>query len=274
MSVIELLLYALAGNSLLFVVAWCIQRRTRDAGVVDVTWALAFAPCAIFYAVALDASGFVPWLVVVLVAAWSLRLAGHLLATRVLTRRPEDGRYAALRTAKGERADRWFFWFFQAQAASVVVLSQSQLGVLLAPPTEPIVIALGVACFLVSIAGEAIADRQLESFRSDPANRGLVCTTGLWSASRHPNYFFEWMHWLAYPILAFGSPYAWMTWIAPPVLLFLLLFLTGIPPTEEQALRSRGDAYRSYQRSTSAFIPWFRRRVRAVNPTTEARNWR
>jgi steroid 5-alpha reductase family enzyme len=63
-----------------------------------------------------------------------------------------------------------------------------------------------IAVFALSIIGEAIADRQLARFRSDPANRGEVCRVGLWRYSRHPNYFFEWLHWFAYPLLAIGRP--------------------------------------------------------------------
>ncbi|TAJ17737.1 MAG: DUF1295 domain-containing protein, partial [Planctomycetota bacterium] len=70
-----------------------------------------------------------------------------------------------------------------------------------------------------------------------------------------PNYFFEWLHWLAYPLLALGLPWGWIGWAAPALLLFLVLRVTGIPPTEQQALRSRGDDYREYQRTTRAFFP-------------------
>ena len=109
--------------------------------------------------------------------------------------------------------------------------------------------------------GESVADRQLSAWRADPANRGRTCRAGLWGYSRHPNYFFEWIHWLAYPTLAVGLPYGWVAWFAPALMLYLVLKVTGIPPTEAQSLRSRGDDYRAYQRTVNAFFPGPRRRA-------------
>lgn len=257
MKLETIFLGAVVGLAAIFFAAWVVQRRTRDAAVVDVAWTFSFAPLAVYYAVALGARDVASWLIVALVAAWSLRLGTHLLFTRLWSGRPEDGRYAELRAAKGENAQTWFFWFFQLQALSVLLLSSSILGVLLDPPQSLVVLGAGMAVFLVSIVGETIADRQLEAFKRDPMNRGRVCRDGLWRYSRHPNYFFEWLHWMAYPILALGGEHAWLTWIAPPIMLLLMTKVTGIPPTEAQALRSRGDAYREYQRTTSAFFPWF-----------------
>ena len=97
---------------------------------------------------------------------------------------------------------------------------------------------------------------RLARFRSDRNNHGTVCERGFWKYSRHPNYFFEWLHWWAYVLLSGGT---WLTLIGPVVMLVFLFRLTGIPHTEAQSLRSRGDAYRRYQRTTSIFIPWFRR---------------
>jgi len=110
--------------------------------------------------------------------------------------------------------------------------------------------------------GERLADRQLDAWKADPANQGKTCRRGLWAWSRHPNYFFEWTHWLAYPLMGgalFASGLgAWwpLTLLGPAVMLALLLRGTGIPHTERQALKSRGDDYRRYQQEVSAFIPW------------------
>ena len=107
--------------------------------------------------------------------------------------------------------------------------------------------------------GEGVADAQLERFRSDPAQRGKTCRSGWWRYSRHPNYFFEWIIWLAFVPMAWGSP-RFAASLAGPALMFLFLTrVSGVPPAEAQALRSRGDDYRDYQRTTSAFFPWFPR---------------
>ena len=109
----------------------------------------------------------------------------------------------------------------------------------------------------MALAGESAADRQLEAFRRDPANRGKTCRVGLWRVSRHPNYFFEWLVWVAYFVFALASPWGWVTIYCPALMLFFLFRVTGIPATEAQALKSRGEDYRQYQRTTSAFFPWF-----------------
>jgi steroid 5-alpha reductase family enzyme len=115
---------------------------------------------------------------------------------------------------------------------------------------------LGAAIVLGAVAGETIADRQLARWRADPAHRGRTCRTGLWRWSRHPNYFFEWLHWWAWPILAIGAPWGWAAVYAPILMLAFILGLSGIPATERRALATRGEDYRRYQRTTSAFFPW------------------
>jgi steroid 5-alpha reductase family enzyme len=119
---------------------------------------------------------------------------------------------------------------------------------------------LGVVLWLVSVTGEAIVDAQLARFRSNPENRGKTCRQGLWNYSRHPNYFFEWLHWWVYLLISWPAPWGWTTAIAPLLMLFFLLKVTGIPATEAQALLSRGDDYRDYQRTTSVFVPWPKRK--------------
>ena len=117
-----------------------------------------------------------------------------------------------------------------------------------------------VALWAVAIVGEAAADRQLDRFKRDPANRGRLCDVGLWRYSRHPNYFFEFVIWISYALYAAGSPFGWSGIVSPALILYFLFRVTGIPLTEAQALRSRGEAYRRYQETTSVFVPWFRNR--------------
>jgi steroid 5-alpha reductase family enzyme len=148
--------------------------------------------------------------------------------------------------------------FFQLQAASVVLLGIPFLLPALnsSPQFHPLEIA-GAVLWLSAILGESLADAQLAGFKRDPANRGRVCATGLWRCSRHPNYFFEWLVWVAYFGFALASPWGWLAVLSPAIILFLLLRVTGIPLTEQQSLRSKGNAYREYQAATSAFVPWW-----------------
>ncbi len=190
-----------------------------------------------------------------LATAWALRLALYLLIDRVLKAREEDGRYRAMRAHWGARAQPYFFLFYQGQALVAVLFSLPILAAMTGGPIDPWA-ALGVAVWIIAVSGETIADRQLARFRSDPANRGEVCQVGLWRYSRHPNYFFEWIHWWAYVLIGRGAA---LTWLGPILMLLFLFRLTGIPYTEHQAIKSRGERYRAYQRSTSVFVPWFPR---------------
>lgn len=88
-----------------------------------------------------------------------------------------------------------------------------------------------------------------------PANKGKICEIGLWNYSRHPNYFFEWLIWVSYFIFALGSPWGWLSIICPLAILYFLLKVTGIPYTEAQMIKSRGQAFIDYQKTTSAFVP-------------------
>lgn len=250
--------------SLVMAGLWWYQTRRGDAGIVDVAWGLGVGFLGmLFCALARQGDSTRRLLLGGLVLVWSLRLSGHIAAR--LRRMPEDGRYQSLREQWGSQAQRKLFGFFQLQAVWSVLFS---LPVLVAArnhhPFPQWTDLAGLVLWLVAIGGEALADRQLQQFRIDPQNRGRVCRIGLWNYSRHPNYFFEWLHWWVYPLMAVGAPW-WGSAVAGPVAMYWFLTrVTGIPPTEAQALRTRGDAYREYQLTTNGFFPWFPRERRPI----------
>jgi steroid 5-alpha reductase family enzyme len=252
--------YAFALAATIMAALWWRQQHTRDAGIVDIGWAGCLALVAPLFALVLEG----PWerrvMVALLGAVWGARLSGYLAWRN--RGRAEDGRYAKLRERWGTRAPLYFFVFFQVQASWVLLFSLPFSAAMNAPRggLDAYDFA-GVALWLVAIAGEAVADAQLARFRADPANRGRTCRAGLWRYSRHPNYFFEWVHWFAYVAIAGPTTDAWGAWMGPVVMLAFLYKVTGIPYTEAQSLRSRGDDYRRYQAETSAFIPWFPKRA-------------
>lgn len=253
------LLWGLLGAAAGMTLLWALQLRTRNAGIVDVGWAATLGSLGIAYALASEAPVWRRLLAGGLTGLWGFRLAFHLLHDRVWGK-PEEGRYVTLRRRWGSRADRNLFVFFLAQAVLAVVLSWPfLLAVSAAPQSRPWLAVLGTVLFVVGVAGESLADRQLARFKADPANRGKVCQVGLWRYSRHPNYFFEWIIWCGFATLGVHAPWGWTAWLGPAIILFFLLRVTGIPPTEAQAVASRGEAYREYQRTTSAFVPWFRK---------------
>lgn len=242
----------------LMVFVWLIARRVNNAGYVDAAWSYGFALIVGLYAVIGEGAPLRKGLITAMVVIWSLRL-GTYLVIRITRHHPvEDARYQALREQFPKRPWLMFFGFFQLQAVLLGVLC-APFAVACsnaAPALSPWEIA-GAVLWAAALGGEVVSDRQLNHFRSQPANRGKVCATGLWRYSRHPNYFFEWLIWVAYFLFAAGSPSGWMTIFCPLLMLYFLTKVTGIPPAEAQSLKSRGDAYREYQRTTNAFIPWF-----------------
>lgn len=235
---------------------WAWQLRSQRADWVDAAWAASIGGLAILFAVLGDGAIEKRVLAVVVAGTWSARLTLHMV-TRLLSHDEEDGRYQALRAHWAPRVNLRMWLFFMAQA-SVAFLFALPAWVVAQDPSATLdwAVFAGVGVWLISLAGESLADQQLARFRADPANKGQVCDVGLWHYSRHPNYFFEWLHWFSYPLIALGSSLGWIAWLGPLVMLIFLYRITGIPYTEKQALKSRGDRYRAYQRTTSPFIPW------------------
>jgi steroid 5-alpha reductase family enzyme len=236
---------------------YALGRRLKNAGIVDFGWSLGIPILAACFALSLQ--GWAPrrWLAAVPVSLWGLRLGLYLLFTRVLGH-PEEGRYVQLRRDWGGKAEVKLFFFFQFQGFLDLFFALPFL--LMSANASPAFHGLewaGLGVWLLGWIGEVTADLQLHRFKSDPANRGKTCRSGLWNASRHPNYFFEFILWCGLALMATASPFGVLAWSVPALLLFFLLRVTGIPATEAQALRTRGAEYADYIRTTPAFIPRF-----------------
>lgn len=255
----ELWLLGWALSALLLLALYALQRRTRDATAVDAGWGAAIVGCVVLYAALAPGAASQRVLIAAVMGAENLRIAS-LVRNRL--GRGEDSRYRELRRRWRERGREQltFAIFYQAQALLAAILSvPALLASFNRDSSIEAVQWAGLALWAVAVAFEAAADRQLAAFRADPANRGGVMRSGLWRYSRHPNYFFQTLTWVAYVLIAVAAPWGWIAFFAPALVLYLVLFVTGVPPAEESSLRSRGDAYRRYQRETSAFVPWPKR---------------
>ncbi len=241
----------------LMFVAWLVYRATDKASWVDAFWAGNLAVLALWYAWVMPGDISRRALVAVVGGLWGLRLAVH-IARRVASG-PEDPRYLTLRAEWKTDLSARFLRFFMIQAVVDVALSVPFL--LMARDASPFGRATeiaGLVLWALSLTGESVADAQLAHFKRDAGNRGHVCRDGLWSVSRHPNYFFEWLVWCAFALMATGAPWGWVSWSAPALMLYFLLRVTGIPLTEQQSLKSKGKSYARYQREVAAFVPWLR----------------
>ena len=241
---------------------WLLGIRNRNFSYVDIGWSVNFALLGALYAALAPGDLQRRLVIAAMFAAHGLRLGWH-LSKRIIGE-PEEGRYQQLRKdwAGSGNLNLKFLGFFEFQAVLNAFLTLPLLIVSFnrAPQFHPLELA-GTALFIVGILGESSADAQLAAFKRNPANKGGVCDVGLWRYSRHPNYFFEWLIWIAYAVFALASPHGWIAMAMPVLMLHFLINVTGLKATEEQALRTKGERYRVYQSRTSGFIPWLPKRT-------------
>jgi steroid 5-alpha reductase family enzyme len=249
--------------------AWVVQRRLKNAGWVDVFWSFgtgigAAGASLVFFPGAPPGWPTTRALAVGgLALLWGVRL-GLYLARRTAGGHREDVRYARFRQEWGADFESRLFWFLMIQAVVAALLAICVMVAAKNPaPGFRLADLAGIIVLAVAVAGEALADRQMQLFRKNPANRGRVCDAGLWGLSRHPNYFFECLAWCAYPFFAIGPNYptGFLALLGPVAMIWLLTRVSGIPPLEREMLLDRGDAYRAYQARVSPFIPLPPRRI-------------
>ena len=254
-----LILVCLLACCVIMAAVWVWARKIGNAGVVDVFWSFNFPVIAIiiyFLGTGLLQRRLMIGVMVVLAGS---RLGAHLWNRVIGHLDVEEGRYQQLRKEWAPQANKKFFWFFQFQAISNVILAAPFFLIGLNPdPQIHVLEYVGACLWIIAVFGEGIADWQLQQFKNELTNKGEVCDYGLWYYSRHPNYFFQSLMWIAYFVIALSAPLGWIAVISPAIILYLLFKVTGIPATEEQSLRSKGEKYRIYQQTTSSFFPLFK----------------
>lgn len=261
MSVLAGVLVASIAFSALMACAWWVQRITRNSGWIDVIWTAGVGVTGLYLALKAGSGAVTARQAAVagLAALWSLRLGAHLFIRAVTT--GDDPRYRDLMEQWGTATNRKLFEFLQIQAAAGLVLAVAIMIAALSPGVFPSYGDIaGLALFTAGLVGSATADLQLRQFKAKAANAGKICDRGLWRWSRHPNYFFEWLCWLSYPIIAIdpSESYTWgyAALTAPILMYWLLVYVSGIPPLETHLMRSRGAAFMIYRMRTSTFFPW------------------
>lgn len=251
---------ALGVTVLIMFISWLWAVKVDNFGLVDAVWAFCFFIQGIIFTIMSDGSPARKTLLLIMIALWSSRL-GFFLTRRIYSHHPtEDTRYKHLRSEYGENYKFRFLMFYFMQALSVSILTLPFIFVFKNSAAEINYFEIfGAIFWLFAVCGEALADHQMNTFRvlsKKNPSVGRTCNIGLWKYSRHPNYFFESNIWWGFFIFMMGSGVYWGVYSAL-IILFLLLKVTGVPPSEEQALKNRGEEYREYQRKTSMFIPWF-----------------
>jgi steroid 5-alpha reductase family enzyme len=250
-----------AALSAIMTFAWIIQQQTGNSGWVDTVWTFGLGLVGAVAALTLLADAIVQprqLIVAAFAAIWAARLGIH-IATRT-AKIVDDPRYAKMIEDWGGNARQEMFWLLQKQAVVSIPLAMAMFLAAHNPaPGLTLADFAAIAVMAIAVVGEGIADWQLHVFKSNPVNKGGINDFGLWRWSRHPNYFFETLGWLAYPLLAVNLtgayPWGWLAFAAPACMYWLLVYVSGIPPLEEHMLRTRGDKFRAYQRRTNAFFP-------------------
>lgn len=238
----------------IMLILWLSYLYNKEPAVVDIGWSASIG-CATWWMFHhVPAGGLRQWVLIFCVTFWCVRLV-TLLVMR-MRKGQKDQRYVELSSHWKSGLNWKYLIFFQAQAISVAVLvTPIALSFLASEPTWTYWDTIGTLLYIIGMSGELVADQQMVRFRCDPNNCKKVCNVGLWRYSRYPNYFFESVIWISYAVIAMNHPLGLIGWVSPAVIIISILKITGIPPTEQRLLASKGDAYREYQRTTSVFIP-------------------
>jgi len=242
----------LGASALIALVVWAVSVPKRDVSIVDSAWGfLVLVPALVVTAVVPEA-GPRAGLVLVLSAAWALRLSGHIAWRH--RGQPEDRRYQEIR----RRNEPHFAWkslylVFGLQALLGWIVAAPLMAAGASPAPWSVLDAFGLALAIFGLVYETVADAQLARFRADPRNRGKVMDRGLWRWSRHPNYFGECCLWWGLWLVATAAG-AWWSVVSPLLMTVLLLKVSGVPLLEKDLGRHR-PGYADYARRTPAFLP-------------------
>ncbi len=236
---------------------WVVSIRIRDASIIDIFWGPGFGIVALTTFYLADNPGPSGLLLMAFACLWSIRLGTHLAGRWLSHGRKEDARYVAMRNRAGPSfGRRSLITVYGLQGALMWLVSMPlQIGIThSAGASFGALTAIGCIVFTFGFVVEALADAQLRDFKADPENQGRIMALGIWSWSRHPNYFGNACLWWGLFLIAADAPYGIFTILSPVLMTFLLLRVSGVALLERSMARSKPD-YLNYQQSVNAFVP-------------------
>lgn len=194
------------------------------------------------------------WLLLGMVIVWALRLSSFLF--RRIRGAGEDRRFRGLKPSFPRFLLTWTLqgaWVsFSLAAALAAITSETRLDL-------GMFALIGFLVWAFGFGFEVVADSQKTKFNRDPANKGKFINSGLWSWSRHPNYFGEIVLWIGVALVALPilRGWQWITMISPIFITVLLTRVSGIPMLEKRADQKWGgqEDYEAYKSHTSILIP-------------------
>lgn len=234
---------------------WWVAYRIQRTSIVDIYWSLFIFIAAGFYFLYFASGSIASLFFLMLAFFWAARLSAHIYFRS--RGHGEDSRYQALRQQWGEAEKKKMLVFYFQQGVAAWIFSLPFLLIFSNPRGVFGAWEIaGVFIWIIAFNGESISDAQLMLFKQEPQNKGKVCRGGFWKYSRHPNYFFEWLNWIAFAWLAFPHSMGWLALICPGLMYYFLNKVSGVPLAEKQALKNRSEEYVEYQRVTPVFFPW------------------
>ncbi|MDO8336307.1 MAG: DUF1295 domain-containing protein [Candidatus Saccharibacteria bacterium] len=234
-----------------------LGRKMKRYDIIDAAWGPTFIVVALTsFFISYQTTHYlnVCMLVVLLVIIWGGRLSWH-IGRRILNSSSEDPRYTELRKNwKGNVGFNVYFrvYIVQAILATTICIPVIHIN-LFNGSAWTIFTWIGLVIWCIGFIFEVIGDSQLKKFVSNKNNRGKIMQSGLWRYSRHPNYFGEITQWWGIGIIAIGVMPWWVGLIGPLTITFLILYISGIPPSEK---RFEGRAgWSEYKAKTSVLVP-------------------
>lgn len=256
MTFASALVTAAALVALLMIPLWLLSLRLRDVSIVDRFWGAGF----VLIAAGLLSQVQTPFphavILTGMVSLWGMRLSLYIHWRN--HGKPEDYRYAAMRREHGRRF--WWYSFFSVFALQGVLMLIVSVPVIMAvtalqAPQWSWLLPVGFLLWLVGFVFEAGGDWQLTRFIANPENKGQLLRSGLWSVTRHPNYFGDALQWWGFGLfgLAMG-PIGAATLLGPLVMTLFIRKVSGVDLLEK-SLSKRKPGYEAYVASVPPFAP-------------------
>ena len=242
---------------LIFIIQWFVfipSFINRTEHFFDLTGSLTFISTVLFTLMVIPEIYLRDVVIALLVIIWAVRL-GSFLFLRV-RKDGGDGRFDIMKTKFWWFLMTWNIqgmWVFLSLAAGLAAMTSNQ------KLEADIFLLIGLVIWITGFAIEVIADTQKSKFRSYPENKDKFISSGIWSWSRHPNYFGEILLWIGITIIALPVLQGWqfITLISPIFIIFLLTQVSGVRLLELRGKKKWGDneEYQRYIQSTSVLIP-------------------
>jgi steroid 5-alpha reductase family enzyme len=242
-------------------ILWIISVAIKNVSIADIFWGLGFVVVNGFFFYRSEGASLQKILLLVLVTIWGLRLTIYIAWRN--KGKGEDFRYKEFRKKYGEKRYWWisFFQTFLLQGILMWLISAPLLGTHFRSGQNPFgfLDLIAVLLWLTGFVFEAGGDLQLAKFRSNTANKGKVLDTGFWRYTRHPNYFGDACVWWGFAFFSISAG-GYIPVLGSLLMTALIIKVSGVALLEKSLVEQKPQ-YKEYVEKTSAFLPWFPKKI-------------